>query len=98
MSNLFVVHYSPGPTWEADKPFYEQNLLAHGQYMKQLYDQGQLTHGGPFTDNSGGLSIFNVETLAEAQEILAKDPAIISNVFVATLHPWFSVDWDTYGS
>ena len=97
MSKLFVVHYVPGQSWEADKPFFEQNLLEHGKYMKQLYDKGQLTHGGPFTDDTGGLSVFHAESLEEAQKLLAADPAIINGVFQATLHPWFSVDWENYG-
>ena len=98
MSNLFVVHYSHGSSWEADKPFFEQNLLEHGNYMKRLYDKGHLTDGGPFTDDTGGLSIFRAESIEEAQKLLAADPAIIKGVFQATIHPWFSVDWETYGT
>lgn len=98
MSQLFVIQYTPGPTWDPEKPVFEQNLRAHGGYMKQLYDAGQLTHGGPFTDNSGGLSIIRADDLEAAQAILAADPAIIDGVFVATLHPWLSVDWNSYQS
>lgn len=97
MSKLFVIHYIPGPAWEADKRFFEQDLLGHGHYMKQLYDKGQLTHGGPLTDDTGGLSIFRAESIEEAQKLLAADPAIIDGVFQATVHPWFSVNWENYG-
>ena len=98
MSKLFVIYYTPGPAWQADKPFSEQRLLEHGKYMKQLYDNGQLTHGGPFLDSSGGLSIIQAGDLESAGAIVAADPAVLTGVFKASLHPWFSVNWDTYST
>ena len=97
MSKSFVIYYTPGASWKTDKPFMEQDLRAHGAYMKELYDKDQLTHGGPFLDSTGGMSIIRAEDMDEAKAILAADPAIINGVFKATLHPWFSVDWDSYG-
>ena len=96
MSQRFVIYYTPGPSWEADKPFSQQDLRDHGAYMKQLYDRGQLVSGGPFTDDSGGLAIIHAEDHTQAQAILDADPAIISGVFSGRVHPWFSVQWQDY--
>lgn len=92
----YLILYSPGPEWVAGKPFFEQKLMEHGSYMKQLYDAGTLLEGGPFTDHSGGLSIIRVEDEAAAKAVLAEDPALINGVFVAELRPWFRVDWPGY--
>lgn len=98
MSKLFVIYYTPGESWQDGKPFTEQRLMDHGAYMKQLYDKGQLTHGGPFLDSTGGISIIKAENIEDAQAILAADPAIVNGVFKASLHPWFSVNWDEYNA
>jgi len=98
MSKLFVIYYTPGAAWQAGKPFSEQDLLAHGAYMKQLYDNNQLLHAGPFLDSRGGLTILQVDDIESAQAILDADPAILNGVFNAELHPWLSVNWDNYGS
>jgi uncharacterized protein YciI len=98
MSKLFVIYYTPGASWQDGKPFSEQDLRSHGAYMKQLYDNNQLLHGGPFLDDSGGISIIKAESIEQAQAILDADPAIVNAVYKGRLHPWFSVDWDNYGS
>ena len=96
MSKLFVIYYTPGDSWQEGKPFMEQDLLAHGAYMKELYDDEVLTHGGPFLDDSGGMSIIKAESLEAAQAIVDADPGVVNGVFRARLHPWFSVNWDDY--
>lgn len=96
MSKLFVIYYTPGKSWQDGKPFSEQDLRAHGAYMKKLYDNNQLLHGGPFLDSSGGMSIIQTESMESAEAILDADPAIVSGVFNGRLHPWFSVNWDDY--
>jgi uncharacterized protein len=98
MPKTFVVLYTPGTAWLPDKPVWEQPLRAHGEYMKQLYDTGKMTQGGPYTDNGGGLTILSVEDEAEAQQIIEKDPAVVHGIMNAELHPWYSVNWDTFGT
>lgn len=41
---------------------------------------------GPFSDDAGGLVVIEVVDEAEAQEIFANDPGLISDVFNDTLH------------
>ena len=97
MGQTFIIIYKPGTAWIKDKPYWEQPLMEHGDYMHQLYLSGVLRFAGPFSDNLGGATVIETTTKEEAQDILSKDPAIISNVFIGELHPWFLVDWEQYG-
>ena len=97
MGQTFIIIYKQGPAWIKDKPYWEQPLMEHGDYMHQLYSAGILRFAGPFSDNMGGATIIETASIEEAQDILRKDPAIISKVFIGELHPWYLVDWEHYG-
>ena len=92
----YLVVYRPGPSWIAGKPLAEQPLGEHGKYMLSLYVKGALKFGGPFLDNAGGAVVLEVDTEGEAKAIVAGDPAVSGQVFVAELHPWRLVDWQQY--
>jgi uncharacterized protein len=92
----FLVIYRPGPAWLVDKPVTEQPLKEHGKYMLSLYAAGTLKFAGPFTDNAGGALAFEATDEAEARAIVAKDPAVVSGVFIYELHPWRLVEWERY--
>jgi uncharacterized protein len=47
---------------------------AHREYVTQLLAEGRLVAGGPFTDGSGALFIYETESLAAAEAIVAADP------------------------
>lgn len=85
----FLVVFKPGPKWIADKSVFEQPLKPHAQYMQKLYDEGKLLYAGPFLDDSGGLAILNVSSKAEADQILAQEPATLEHIFIAESHPWY---------
>jgi len=91
---LYLVSYRPGPAWVAGKPLAEQPLREHGRYMLGLYTKGALKFAGPFTDDAGGAAAFEAASAEEAQAIVAADPAVSSQVFLAELHPWALVDWE----
>ena len=95
--STFAILYKPGPKWLPNKPVWEQPLREHGDYMKQLWSKGILKMGGPFEDSTGGLAVVQAKAAAEAQGIVNVDPAVTSGVFVATIHPWMTVDWPNYG-
>ena len=97
MNEHYLIIHKPGPTWIKGKGFHEQNLLEHGAYIHSLYQQGIAIEGGPFLDHSGGMAIIKVNDRAQADEIIKNDPAIISGVFTAELHPWMRVNWESYG-
>jgi uncharacterized protein YciI len=61
----------------------------HQSYMKSLLDAGKLSLGGPFSDGSGGLIIYEVATKEDAEALRDQDPFAISGVFVRSeIKPW----------
>jgi uncharacterized protein YciI len=97
MNEYFLIIHKPGPAWIEGKGFHEQPLLEHGAHIHNLYQEGILLEGGPFLDHSGGMALIKVDSLEQAEGIINKDPAILSGVFTADLHPWMRVDWENYG-
>ena len=92
----YLVIYKPGSGWIANKPMKEQPLKEHGRYMLSLYSNGHLKFAGPFSDDAGGAVAFEAADEQEANAIVMADPAVISHVFVAEMHPWALVDWQKY--
>jgi uncharacterized protein YciI len=43
---------------------------------------------GGFLDDAGGAMVFEAETEEQAKSVVAGDPAVVTKVFVAELHPW----------
>ncbi len=61
----------------------------HREYLKTLLNSGKLHESGPFTDDSGSLIIYNVESEAEAKELLAADPFTVNGVITdAVVREW----------
>ncbi|EJL94303.1 hypothetical protein PMI16_00231 [Herbaspirillum sp. CF444] len=76
-------------TYTDDKEKLAAHASDHRQYVKSLLDAGKLVLGGPFPDGSGGLLIYEVEALPEAQALRDRDPFAVSGVFVRSeISPW----------
>jgi uncharacterized protein YciI len=93
----FLILHKPGPAWVDGQGFQDQDLRKHGAYIHRQYQSGVVIEGGPFLDHTGGMAIIKVETTAQAEAFIREDPAVKTGVFVAELHPWMRVDWETYG-
>src|ERR1700722_19479917 len=62
---------------------------AHREYLAQLHAGGRLAACGPFPDGSGALYIYEVGSLAEAEEVVAADPYQVGGVFTdCRLNAW----------
>lgn len=85
---LFVVTYRPGPSWRQGAPMSEQGLEPHGAYHRRLVEEGRAYAGGGFVGADGGMAILRAADLAEAEAILAADPAIVAGIFAAELRHW----------
>lgn len=85
---LFLFLYRPGPAWQPGVPMRQQDLRAHGAYHARLVREGRSVAGGGFTGLDGGMAIVRAADLAEAQAMLAADPAIINGVFAADIRHW----------
>ena len=90
----FIVIYKPGPGWLPGKSLSEQPLQEHGKYIFSLHSQGILKLGGPFADETGGAAVIEAADDTEAKAIVAKDPAVVSQIFVTEVHPWALVQWE----
>lgn len=71
----------------------QQKLAAyapdHKQYVKSLLDAGKLVFGGPFPDGSGGMLVYEVASLQEAEALRDSDPFFINGIFVRSeIKPW----------
>lgn len=86
---IFSIRYSQGENYDLNKSIYQQDLLEHGKYMKQLLDEGKLLLAGPFTDNTGAEIILKADNEKDVQEIISKDPAIIKNIFSYEIKTWY---------
>src|SRR5262245_40007494 len=65
---------------------------AHRVHLTALKERGQLVACGPFTDDSGGLIIYEAATKEEAEAFLQNDPFAKNGVFVRwQLRPWNAV-------
>jgi len=85
---VFVITYSPGPAWQAGVPMNHQALGPHAAYWTRLAREGRAIGAGPFTDMDGGIAMINAADRAEAEAIVAADPAVTSGVFVGEVHGW----------
>ncbi len=56
-------------------------MQPHIEYIKKQIDNGKIIVSGPFIDDmKGGMFILDVENEEEMQEIVSKDPAVISGL------------------
>jgi len=65
---------------------------AHRAYLASLKENGKLWAAGPFTDDSGALIIYEVESEADVKEIIDDDPFHEAGVFSTYIvRPWVQV-------
>jgi uncharacterized protein YciI len=62
---------------------------AHREYLKKLLDSDRLVISGPFTDDSGGILVYEAKSSNEAEALIREDPFAQAGVFVSwKLHEW----------
>jgi len=62
---------------------------AHREYLTGLFQQGKVVISGPFADDRGGLLVYEAETSAEVEKLVAEDPFAKQGVFVSwEIRPW----------
>ena len=75
MTYAVTIEYGP------DKTKIDEFRPAHREYLKSLIEQNKLAICGPFTDNSGGFIVYNVDDESEIDGIIKADPFYKSGVF-----------------
>lgn len=75
-------------TLDAEKD--KEIRTAHIDYLNKLIEAGKIFAKGPFTDGSGGLIIFRVDTYEEARKLAESDPVFVEKTRRLQLHEWKS--------
>lgn len=87
---LVILKTGPNTTLtDAEKrPLFE----GHFSNMARLAEAGKLVAAGPFGTNDRqwrGLFLFDVKTVAEAEELTRTDPAVAAGIFSIEATPWY---------
>ena len=71
-----------------NKAIFDRYVSAHKIYIRQLILQGHQARSGYWKEMGGGMLIFEANSLAEAEEIVAQDPLIVNKCVKYELHEW----------
>ena len=83
MTYAVTIEYGP------DKAKIDENRPAHREYLRGLIAANKLAIAGPFTDNSGGFIVYNVDEESEVEGIIKADPFYACGVFQTwVIRPW----------
>lgn len=63
-------------------------VQAHFDYLTELLHASKLVLAGPCLDGAFGIVVLKGVDAAEAQALMAADPAVKAGVFSAELHPF----------
>jgi uncharacterized protein YciI len=77
-----MVRFRAGPTWTSGSVREQPDWDAHAEFVDALIERGTFVMGGPFSDNSGSMSLLEGIDADEARRILEDDPFMKNGVFV----------------
>jgi len=77
-----MVRFRAGPTWSSGSVREQPEWDAHAEFVDALIERGTFVMGGPFSDNSGSMSLLEGIDADEARRILEGDPFMKNGVFV----------------
>jgi uncharacterized protein YciI len=77
-----IVRFRAGPTWTSGSVREQPDWDAHAEFVDALIARGTFVMGGPFSDNSGSMSLLEGIDADEARRILEDDPFMKNGVFV----------------
>jgi len=87
----YAIIYSPGPAWLAGRPASQQALGPHNAYLQKLGAAHKLLQVSHSRDGTTWVAVFEVESEAEARQLLTVDPAVGAKIVTAELRPWHIV-------
>lgn len=91
MKKYVMAFLKRGPNRAKDAEEAKKIQAGHMANINRMAQSGKLVVAGPFLDNGDlrGIYIFNVESVAEAEELTKTDPAIQAGTLAMELHPWY---------
>ncbi len=82
---LFIVHFSLGPNWNAEKQAHEQKFFKeHSENLRKMRTDKKLLIGARYADK--GMIIIKAADEAEAKTMIERDPMVANNIFQAEMH------------
>jgi uncharacterized protein YciI len=91
MMTAYLAFLVRGEKWTPEKtPQTEAIQKAHLANINKLAEMKKLVVAGPFGDNGTlrGIFVFRVNTIEEARELAATDPAVKAGRLALQIHPW----------
>lgn len=79
---LFVLSFSPGPSWKSGLPMKEQGLHADLEHMRQAGANVSVIIAGPYADGSGGNALLFAESERDAMAFVDADPAVVARTMI----------------
>jgi|ECHhosMinimDraft_1075155.scaffolds.fasta_scaffold00032_7 uncharacterized protein YciI len=74
----------------------DDKLLAeHRKYLKEVLSKGKLKLAGRMADNTGGILLWEVNSIQEAKELALKDPYYEKGVITFVLKEW-NIVWNSF--
>jgi uncharacterized protein YciI len=67
---------------------FDRYIPAHKAYVQGLIDRGHHAKTGYWAERGGGMMLFEADSLAEAQRIIAADPLVQNHCITYQLHEW----------
>lgn len=91
MRRYVLVLLRTGPEREHGADEAAELQRGHMANIRRLAEQGHLVLAGPFFDSGDlrGLFLFAVDSVDEARELTATDPALAAGRFKAEYYPWY---------
>ena len=71
-----------------NKSIFDRYVSAHKSYVRQLIAEGHQAKTGYWKELGGGMLIFKADSIAQAQDIVNRDPLIINGCVEYELHEW----------
>jgi uncharacterized protein YciI len=84
----FIIRLRPSRPERTATEEEKAKIVRHFEYLKELLSQGKLILAGMALDDYAGIVIIRAEDRLDAERIMAGDPAVGGNVFLAELHPF----------
>jgi uncharacterized protein YciI len=82
MTKRLMVRFRAGPSWTAGAVREQLEWDAHADFVDALIERGTFVMGGPFSDNSGSMSLLEGVDADEARRLVEEDPFMKNGVFV----------------
>ncbi|NES96247.1 MAG: hypothetical protein F6K32_13630 [Desertifilum sp. SIO1I2] len=71
-----------------DKATFDRYVPAHKAYVQDLIDKGHQAKSGYWARRGGGMLIFQANSRAEAEAIVAQDPLVQNHCVKYELYEW----------